>query len=225
MGYRAALLNFSKGEISPEVRARFDLSAYQAGALRANNVKIRRTGGLYKRPGTRYVVTALSAGSALIPFQFSDEQAYMLEMAQQKMRPLALGGSVLEDGLNITAITKEVRAKISAAYHGYGVGDIVYLSGIQGMVEINDRFLTVVAIPDANTFAVNFDSRTASAFVADTGGTTRVGPPAAPTPPPATPTPTPAPTPPDIGSGSSGSYDSTGTYKSIPTRPDLDRAD
>jgi hypothetical protein len=32
---------------------------------------------------------------------------------------------------------------MTAAFHGYSVGDQVYLSAIQGMSEINDRFLTV----------------------------------------------------------------------------------
>lgn len=212
MGYRAALLNFSKGEISPEVRARFDLSAYQAAAKRARNVKIRRTGGLYKRSGTRFVAEALSSASHLLPFQFSDQQAYALEMAQQAMRPLALGGAILEEGLKVTAITKAVEAQITAAYHGYTVGKTVYLSQVQGMVEINDRFLTVTSVIDANNFTVDFDSRDASDFTADTGGTVRVGPPAAPPAPPATPTPTPTPSPPVVGGGGSGSYDGSGRY-------------
>jgi hypothetical protein len=214
MGYRAALLNFSKGEISPEVRARFDLSAYQAAAACARNVKIKRTGGLYKRAGTRFVANALSSGSHLVPFQFSDEQAYALEMAQQVLRPLALGGSVLEEGLHITAITRAATAKITAAYHGYTVGKVIYFAEVTGMVEINDRFLTVLTVVDVNNFTVNFDSRTASDFIADTGGTIRVAPPTPPTPPPTTPTPTPDPTPPVVGGGGSGRYGGDGRYRS-----------
>jgi hypothetical protein len=211
-GYRAALLNFTKGEISPEVRARFDLSAYQAAAKRAYNVKIKRTGGLYKRPGTRFVAEALSSASHPIPFQFSDDQAYILEMAQQVMRPLALGGAVLQEGLTITAISQEVNALVTAAFHGYTVNQQVYIADTP-MIEINDRFLTVVAVVDDNNFRVNFDSRNATAFTVDgSGGIVRTAPPAAPTPPPATPTPTPAPTPPPVTSGGDGSYVG-GTYR------------
>jgi hypothetical protein len=213
MGYRAALLNFSKGEISPEAQARFDLPAYQAAAKRARNVKIKRTGGLYKRSGTRFVVEALSSASFPIPFQFSDEQAYVLEMAQQKMRPLALGGAVLEEGLTILSITtiNETQAIIEAPYHGFVVGKQVYITGVGGTVEINDRFFTVRTVIDSSHFIIDFAINRATAFTADTGGITRTGPPSAPPAPPATPTPTPPPSDPVVGSGSSGSYSDGGT--------------
>lgn len=205
-GYRAALLNFSKGEVSPEVEARFDLSVYQAACRRAYNVRVQRTGGLRKRAGTRFVAEALSSSSRLIPFQFSDEQAYALEFAQAKMRPYALGGALLEEQLTVTAITNAANAQITAAYHGYSVGDPVYLTGIEGMVEINDRFLTVVSVIDAHNFTVNFDSTNAGVFTSDTSGTTRTGPPAAPEPAPAVPAPAEEPEQPVVGGGGGGGY-------------------
>lgn len=209
MGYRAALLNFTKGEISPEVEARFDLAAYQAGLRRAKNVKIRRTGGVSKRMGTRFVTECLSDTARLFPFQFSDEQGYALEFGQAYMRPLALGGAVLEDGLKITAITKAVNAKITIPYHDYSVGDQIYLktddSVAFGMAEILDRWLTVVSVIDANNFTVDIDSTGFTTFGVDTG-ITRVGAPPPPPPPPVVPPEAPAPEPPPVGSGSGGGY-------------------
>lgn len=209
-GYRAALLNFSKGEISPEVRARFDLGAYQSAAERAYNVKIRRTGGLYKRAGTRYVADALSSTSKLVPFQFNDEQAYMHELSQSKMRPAALGGVLLETGLAVTAITKAANAKITSSWHGYNPGDVIYLDSILGMVEINNRFLTIVSVIDDNNFTVNFDSTNASTFTGDTGGQVNTGPPAPPPDPLPTPPPITPPGGPGNGSGSGGGYNGGG---------------
>jgi hypothetical protein len=213
MAYRAALLNFSKGEIAPEMEARFDLSAYQAGVRRARNVKIMRTGGLAKRMGTRFVSECLSDTARLFQFQFSDEQGYALEFGQAYMRPLAFGGAILEDGLKITAITKAANAKITAAYHGYLVGQQVYLTSDDaatfGMMEILDRWLTVVSVIDANNFTVDIDSTGFSTFGSDTG-TVNAGPPA---PPPADPPVPPPATPPDeptVGSGSGGGYVSGG---------------
>jgi hypothetical protein len=116
-------LNFTKGVVSPEVEARFDLPVYSAAVRTAINVKIQRTGGLKKRAGLRFVAEALSRHRSLIPFQFSDEQAYVQEFAQGTMRPLALGGAVLEAGLKVTAITKAVQCQVTAAFHGYSVGD------------------------------------------------------------------------------------------------------
>jgi hypothetical protein len=217
-GYRAALLNFSKGEITPELESRFDLQAYQAGLRRARNVKIRRTGGVSKRMGTRFVTECLSNTARLIPFQFSDEQGYALEHGQAYMRPLALGGAVLEDDLKVTAITKAANAQITAAFHGYSVGDQVYLSSDDpatfGMHEILDRWLTVETVVDVDNFTVDIDSTNFTNFGADVG-TVRVGPPAAPPAPPAVPAPYVRPPRPRVGSGSSGGY----TPDPDPTRP------
>lgn len=214
MAYRAALLNFSKGEISPELQARFDISIYSAALRQARNVKIGRTGGVAKRMGTRFVAECLSATAVrLIPFQFSDEQAYALEHGQAYMRPLALGGAVLEEELLVTAITKEAQAKITAAYHDYQIGDQVYLSAIEGMTEINDRFLTVVGLVDQDNFRVNFDSSAAGTFTGSGGGTARVGAPPAPPPPPPVPPPSPPPPSPPVGGGGGGGYGGGGIWR------------
>lgn len=209
MAARIALLNFSKGELSPELEARFDLGAYQAGLRRARNVRIRRTGGVSKRVGTRFVAEALTTSSRLIPFQFSDTQAYALEFAQALMRPYALGGAILETGLEITAITKESEAKITAAFHGYSVGDQVYLSSEDseafGMVEILDRFLTVTEVIDAHNFRVDIDSSVFSTFGSD-DGEVRTEAPADPDPAPTVPPVVTPPSNPPVSGGGSGGY-------------------
>lgn len=207
-------MNFTKGAIAPELEARFDLGAYQAGLRRAENVKIRRTGGVTKRMGTRFVAECLGSGSRLVPFQFSDEQAYALEFAQALMRPYALGGAVLEEGLRITAITKENNAKITIAYHGYEVGDPFYISSDDpdafGMTEILDRFLTVVEVIDDNNFRVNISSTTFSDFGVDTGTERTVAPDPA-DPAPTVPPPLEESDPPPVSSGGGGGY-SGGTW-------------
>jgi hypothetical protein len=216
MAYRAALFNFSKGEISPELQARFDISIYNAGLKRARNVKVLRTGGVAKRMGTRFVAECLSSTTVrLAPFQFSDEQAYALEMGQAYMRPLALGGAVLEEGLRVTGITNAVQAVITVPFHAYTVGRQVYLSAIEGMTDINDRFLTITAIVDANNIRVDFDSTNAGAFTGSGGGTLRVGAPPAPPAPPAVPPPLDPPEEPPVGSGSGGGYGSGGSWRTV----------
>lgn len=214
MAYRAALLNFSKGEIAPELEARFDVSIYNAALRRARNVRVRRQGGVSKRMGTRFVAECLSTTAVrLVPFQFSDEQAYALELGQAYMRPAALGGVVLEEGLLVTAITKASNAQITVAYHDLAVGDQGYLIGIEGMVEINDRFLTVLTVVDDNNFTVDFDSTNAGTFTGSGGGTARVGAPPAPPAPPTVPAPLTPPDDPVVGSGSGGGYDELGDWR------------
>lgn len=185
------------------------MQAYQVGCRRARNVKIRRTGGLSKRMGMRFVAECLSTTARLLPFQFSDEQGYALEFGQAYMRPLALGGAVLEEGLRVTAITKAANALITAAFHGYAVNDQIYLKSDDpvtfGMHQILDRWLTVLTVPTADTFTVNINSTAFNTFGTDTG-TVRVGAPAAPPAPPTVPPVAVEPAPPVIGSGSGGGY-------------------
>jgi hypothetical protein len=206
MAYRSAIVNFSKGEIAPELEGRFDVEAYQAGLRRARNVKIRRYGGVSKRMGLRFVAPVYDASEPvrLLPFQFSKEQGYALELGQGYMRPAAQGGLVLEEHLAVTAITKEAQAKITAAFHAYEVGDQVYLRGITGMTEINNRFLTVTAVIDENNFRVAIDSTGFGTFTGSGGGITRTEEPAPPPAPPSVPPPAEPAPPPDLGSGSGG---------------------
>jgi len=212
MAYRAALVNFTKGEISTEAEARFDISIYNAALRRARNITIMRTGGVTKRMGTRFVAEALSNPSRLIPFQFSDEQAYALEHGQAYMRPLALGGVVLEEALAVQSITKAAQAVVTVPYHGYQVGDYVWFSLIEGMTEINGLYLEVVAVGDANTFTVDFNSTNAGTFTGSGGGQTNTAPPAPPpTPPTVTPPADPVDPPPTtIGGGGSSGTPGTG---------------
>jgi hypothetical protein len=185
MAYRTGSFNFSKGELGPELLGRVDVAAYNSGLERARNVVIRKYGGITKRPGTRFVAEVYDATKPvrLVPFQFSIEQAYALEMGQGYMRPAALGGMVLHEELFVTAITKANPAKITAAYHGYSAGDQVFLTGITGMEEINRRILTVVASIDANNFTVNIDSTGFGAYTGNSGGVVRGAPVTDPVPP------------------------------------------
>lgn len=203
MAFRAAQLNFSKGEISDELLGRFDVSSYSAGLKRARNVIILKYGGVTKRPGTRIVAEcyAGSDGMRLLPFQYSLDQAYALEMGQGYMRPAALGGMVLHEELAITAITNAVNAKVTVAFHGYAVGDQVYFLGVEGMTEINGRVLTVESVVDENNFTVDADSSAWGVFTAATGGATRTEAPEPTAPPPTVPPVVPPPSPPPVYGG------------------------
>jgi hypothetical protein len=73
--------SFSKGEVSPFARGRTDVNLYANGAERIENFIALPQGGLFRRSGTKYVRSTRlpSQESVLIPFEVSDQQAYMLE--------------------------------------------------------------------------------------------------------------------------------------------------
>lgn len=206
MGYRLAQPNFAKGEIGPDLYGRFDVDAYSTALRKARNVFVLKYGGLMKRPGTRLVAEVLdpTRPTRLVPFQFSIEQAYALELGHGYMRVAANGGMVLNQELQVTAITNEAQAKVTAAYHGYSVGNQVYLAGIDGALgeDLNYRFFPVVAVVDASNFRIGVDTSDMAAFSGSTGGTARTEAPAPDPADPAIPDPIDPPDDPSTGGGS-----------------------
>lgn len=202
MAFEVALPNFSKGEIAPALYGRMDLQQYSAGLKLCRNFIVQKYGGVTFRPGTRLVgkVDDPTKPVRLAPFQFSIDQAYALLMQQGSMRPMALGGFVVEQNTNITGATKAAQCVLTVPFHGYAVGDRVYLSGITGMVELNGRFATVVAVPNANSVTINVDSTGFGTFIASDGTINSAPPPPPPPAPPVPPPVTPDP-PPDVGGG------------------------
>lgn len=202
---RATILNFSKGEIGPQLYARIDASQYRAGAKRMRNVIAQRYGGAAARPGFRLIAPLedQDAPARLVPFQYSIEQAYVLGFQQATAAPLAFGGRVLEQNTKITAMLQTNPLRVTAPLHGYATGDRVYFSGITGMAQVNGLSGKVTNVVDANTFDVDIDARTFGAFTGS-DGTLNTAPTPAPAPTP-TPTPTPTPSPPPSTGGGGGS--------------------
>lgn len=193
--FRSAKPNFSKGELAPHLHGRFDVDAYQAAVQTARNVIILKYGGMTKRPGTHLVAEVLDATrpNRLLPFQFSLTQTYALEMGHGYMAPIAAGGRILENELIITGVTNAAAARISAAFHGYSVGNSLYLAGIAGALgeKLNGRIVKVVSVVDANSFTINMNTSAMAAFTGASGGITRT---TAPPPDPVAPA-IPAPVP------------------------------
>lgn len=200
MAYRVGQAVFSKGEISEELFARFDVDSYHTALKQARNVIILKYGGVTKRPGTRLVSPVYKdLGVRLIPFQYSLEQTYVLEMGQGYMRVAALGGMVIEDKLTVEAVTRGTTTVIRASYHAYNLGDQVYFSDVQGCDDLNGKIATVTEVIDANNFRVALNSTSYGALTGDAGGTIRSAPPAPPPADPVVPPVTPPYTPPDLG--------------------------
>jgi hypothetical protein len=190
--------NFTRGIFSPVVQSRRDVDAWQAGANRLTNVTLMKHGGIRKRMGTElvYVQPLGDQETRMLPFTYSTGQSYALLMGQATMKPVALGGMVLEAGFGITAITRANPGVVTAPFHGLTSGREVYFAGIGGMVELNGRIVTITVI-DGNQFSIGIDTSAFSAFTAD-DGPVRVAPPPPPPPPPPVPPPTPEPAPPPV---------------------------
>jgi len=89
--------SFTSGELSPALRTRADLSRYATGLALCQNFIVRPQGGVYSRPGLRFVgeVGQSAKRPRLIPFSFNTEQTYILVFEEYKMRVVKDGAFVI----------------------------------------------------------------------------------------------------------------------------------
>ncbi len=80
--------NFSSGELSPRAAGRVDIARYPNAAKKLCNVISRTLGGAEKRPGTEFITATKHADkkARLVPYIFSRDQAYILEMGENYLR-------------------------------------------------------------------------------------------------------------------------------------------
>lgn len=98
--------NFQSGELSPRLEGRIDLQKYQSGVQQLTNMLVFPQGGATRRPGTYYAGSSKSNGKVrLIPFEFSDEQAYIIELGANYMRFYTDGGLLVSGGSAVEVVT------------------------------------------------------------------------------------------------------------------------
>ena len=104
---RPLFTNFSKGELSPLLEGASDLAAYFEGGSVIENFRLLRQGGIQRRAGTRYIaeVADSSKDAILIPFEFSVDDTYMLEMGDGYFRIFKNKAPVLGGGFAPISIT------------------------------------------------------------------------------------------------------------------------
>lgn len=139
------LTNFTGGEFSPRLAGRVDFRKYFDACKTLQNMIIHPHGGATRRPGTYFVaeVRYPLKFTRLIPFEYSTEQAYILEFGDQYIRVYKNDandklGSVVETAKDITDVTQESPVKITSAGHGYSNGDEIYIDDT-GVPEIDGR--------------------------------------------------------------------------------------
>jgi hypothetical protein len=149
------ITNFRAGEISPRLEGRIDLQKYNEAVKEIENMIVFPQGGITRRPGTYYAGTTKDGGQVrLINFEFSDTQAYVLEFGNNYIRIYKDGGLVTAATTAITAITKANPAVVTSNSHGMSNGDRVYITGVVGMTEVNNREFTVAGAT-TNTFQLS----------------------------------------------------------------------
>lgn len=148
------LTNSNGGELDSLVHGRIDLPIYNKSMAIMENFIALPEGGARFRNGTSFVrYTRLNQKAWLIPFQFSDQQAYLIEATHRRFRFYKDNNIILETPKNITAMTNANPGVFTIVAHGFATGDEVYISGLVGPTGINGKFY-LVNVLTVDTFSL-----------------------------------------------------------------------
>ena len=94
-GASQLLSTFNAGEWSPELYGRIDLDKYRNACRAIENFVLLAQGPATRRPGTQFIAHTKDDGvTRLIPFEFSTEQAYVIEAGAGYFRFYMNGGRI-----------------------------------------------------------------------------------------------------------------------------------
>jgi hypothetical protein len=165
--------SFNAGELSPYLDGRTDLAKYYNGCSMMVNATVLPYGGAVKRSGTEYIGKA-KGYCRLIPFEFSADDAMIIEFGNQYIRFYKDGDRVYESATDISGITQASPGVVTtSAAHGFSDGDYVKFNVI-GMTELNSSVYEVEYI-NTTTFSlidVNGTAVDTTGFTAFTSGDT-----------------------------------------------------
>jgi hypothetical protein len=160
--------SFTQGQLSPKVRSRIDIQQYSSGAEIIRNFVPEIQGPATYRAGSRFIIgTKNNNPAALFRFQFNDEQSYILEFTNTKLRIFLNEGILLEASQSITNITQTNPAVVTyVGADNFDNGKEVFISGVEGMTEINNKFFTIANVnTGSNTFELlGIDSTSFTAY-------------------------------------------------------------
>jgi hypothetical protein len=149
------LSNFSGGEVSEEIYGRFDSELYKNSLRRCQNFISLIQGPAQYRAGFSYVhSTKTQQVARLERFRYTDEQVYVLEFTNAKLRiyeDAAL--TVNSTSKDITGVSIADPCVITCVGHSFSTGDEVYIDGVVGTTELNGRFFRIVNL-GANSFSL-----------------------------------------------------------------------
>lgn len=127
----------NSGELSPRMVARVDFDRYRNGCSRGRNIVLLPTGGFTKAPGSRFVnaVKDETKVGRLLPFKFSQDDAYVIEMGENAARfyrrqaridAANIGASITNGtfATNITGWTDASAAGASISHSSSGGGQM-----------------------------------------------------------------------------------------------------
>ena len=182
--------NFTSGELSPLMGARYDLAKYHNGCRTLQNCIVLPHGGTFKRPGSEYMATTPGDGLVrLIRFVSSNTAAYVLEFSHQILRfyQTVSGSSGLvldDDSTTVTSVPAPYTSAQLAALKVAGIADIAFIAHgshkPRQLIRTDDNTWTLSApeflrgpflTENDTTTTITIDGYTVDAVSAGAGGT------------------------------------------------------
>jgi|TARA_Y100000289_G_scaffold29909_1_gene29618 hypothetical protein len=104
---------FNSGELSPNMDGRTDLQIYKKGVSHLENFTILPQGGIERRPGTQFIAKTNngngSAAARLIPFEFSSDVVYIVEIGNNYARVFDSAGTSYAVSGTVPYLQAEIR--------------------------------------------------------------------------------------------------------------------
>lgn len=166
-------VSFNAGEMSPQVVGRTDLAKWFNGLRLMQNFIPLLHGPAMRRSGLGFIAETKASEnrSRLLEFKFSETQSYALEFGAGYVRFFRDGGAITTEKI-IAGATKETQCLLNIFGHGFGVGDLLPISEVGGMTELNGNTYRVVA-SFTDAVRIDVDSTTFGTY---SGGGVAEGP-------------------------------------------------
>lgn len=116
MAYYPSQVSFAAGELAPSLWGREDLAKYAVGLRTLKNFTVHPHGGVSNRAGMRCVAETKYADKAvrLVPFEYSDTDAYLLELGDEYVRFYKNGAQLVKDGSPYELETPYLEGELAA---------------------------------------------------------------------------------------------------------------
>lgn len=133
--------NLTAGEVSPTFLGRPDVARYANACLRLENFLLTTTGMWSFRPGFELMgFPKTGSGSVrLHPFQFSDQQGYILEIGNLYIRVWHTSGQVLDSGLPEEVVTVFPTAELGLLGFAQSADYLFVVNELRGVFAIQRR--------------------------------------------------------------------------------------
>lgn len=151
--------SFLVGEISPRLQSRVDLNTYFSALKTARNVNPLKEGGVRNRAGTEFIMQSFTPNVPMRLFKFKNSARNQEVWASMGIRPnftepmsftsttdFSILVSANKNGVkfssqsSITGITKANPAVVTVSDFAPSDETIVFISGVEGMTELNGQF-------------------------------------------------------------------------------------